>query len=200
MLNADGKSAAKTSPKDLHNLSIEYLCSECKVLMTRVPEGTALLAQLFDSFPHRCSQMYSCTFIALDKFIDLDSSKLSSICWLPLYDISCRPCSLTHRILPRLCLSSQKHFASAVGLKVKEGQRQQHNKPSTPKQEGREEKKKTREENLTHNLRAHAACQIVWLNTWLARKMWVLRHKVYAITAHRRATYMRTHTHTHTHA
>lgn len=107
--------------------------------------------------PTDATEMYSCTFIALDKYSDLDSNKLSSMYF---------PCFMTHRMFPlfhRLCFSSQKHyFASAGGLKVKEGQRQQHNNPSTPKKERRGgKKKKKREENLTHNLRAHAACQIV---------------------------------------
>ena len=155
--------------KDKDNLSIESLSSECEVLLSCVAACMVLLSYLLICLCTTAAKMYSCTFIELDKYSDLDTNKLSSIYQLSLYNISCLfPCFMTHCMFSFfrcLCFSSQKHFASAGGLKMKEGQRQQHNKPSTPKKERR----KKREENLTHNLRAHAACQIVWLNTWLAR-------------------------------
>lgn len=139
------------------------LISECEVLFACVPQCACVAVLTVYVF-----LTVHCTFIVLDKYSDLSTNKLSSICRLSLYVACLLPCFMTHcmfSFICCLCFSSQKHFATAGELKIKEGQTQQHNKPSILKKEGR---KKERERNLTHNLRAHAACQIVWLNTWLA--------------------------------
>lgn len=103
--------------------------SRCHML----PVCTVLLSELLICFCTFAAKIHSGTFIVLDKNSDLD--KLSS-----MHNTSCLfPCFMMHCMFSFfrcLCFSSQKRFASAGGLKVKEGQRQQHNKPSTQKRRG----------------------------------------------------------------
>lgn len=89
--------------------------------------------------------------------------------------------------------STQKHLASAGGLKMKEGQRQQHNKPSTPKKDRRGGG--VREFNTQpEGPRGVSNCVIKYVTGSLDASVEAWSH---AITVQRRATYAPTHTRTH---
>lgn len=75
----------------------------------------------------------------------------------------------------------QTTFSLSRGIKNERGGKDNNTIKASKLKKERREKNRERE-NLTHNLRAHAPCQIVWLNTWLAPWMWVLRRGVCAIT------------------
>lgn len=111
--------------KDTHNLSIESLSCECEFLLSRVAACIVLLSYLLICFCTAAAKMYSCTFIVLDKYSDLDTNKLSSIYRPSLCNISCLfPCFMTHCMFSFfrcLCFSSQKHFCLSRGIKNERG-------------------------------------------------------------------------------
>ena len=126
----------------IDNLSIESWSSERDLLCGRMQSAAVVSVA---TFPHRCRR----------DFLHFIFYSTNTVIWI--LQVPTR--SVQHVMSPPLCYDALRvfflppplfsiakpHCASAGGLKMKKGQRQQHNKPGTPKKERWGKKRKRRE-------------------------------------------------------